>query len=273
MAQDVDLYSQVQVPLLTSGKLIELLERVQAGDQVAKHQIMLANIGLVRKSAIYHVRHTAPVGTDVRDLFQEGLVGLNRAIDKFDFRKGYAFSTYAVTWITQAITSYIHSNSALITPPECEHGARLVAQIRADFQARNGRQPTSEEICQIGRITPAAFARYSALPVTVSTHRPLIAQDGTETTIEDTVLAARINADQTEALDAVLDLCMAIEDLHLTPIERQVMEMRFGFGDYMPHSIAQIAKVVNRRGRDVEVLLNQIVTRLRNHERLAVHPN
>jgi RNA polymerase nonessential primary-like sigma factor len=198
------------------------------------------------------------------DLFQEGLLGLDRAIDKFDYRKGYTFATYAANWINQAIVSFIHKNSATVTTRERSHGARLVSQIREDFQLRFGRQPTPEEICRIGRITPSAFERYSSQPIVVTAYEPSI---GNDVPLEELHIESWSD---TSEIDAVLDLCMAIEDLNLTPIERQVMEMKFGFGEYMPNSISDISRAVHRSTRQVENILKQIVDRLRSHDLIAI---
>jgi len=276
MTFNADLCGEISAPLLSREQLVVLVEKAQNGDDLAKQQVLLANVGLVRKLANKYLRQSASVGTDIRDLFQEGIIGLNRAIEKFDCTSGYAFSTYAMSWIDQSISKFVHTNSANINSTECRHGSRLVAQIRADFESRHNRQPTKEEICQIGHITPMALERYSAAPVIISSYDQMSTAgqdngDDRAVTLTDTLVGQSLNDDPTAGMDAVLDLCMALDDLNLSDLERQVIEMRFGFGEYVPHSFSAIAKAVRRRPRDIEMLVSQVVRRLRNHDRLSAY--
>ena len=268
MQASVDLYGDVKMPLLAPEVLKELIERAREGDETAKQQVVLSNIGLARKAALRYHRESASYGVDIRDLFQEGLIGLNRAVELFDCDRGYTFSTYAHNWIQQAIIGYLRKNSMILNTQECTHGTRLVAQIRAEFNAKHGRQPTPQEICQIGKITPSALERYSSPEVKVSSYHQMTArnkQTGKE--VESELLDMLLDPADDEfssRMDMVLDLCMAIDDLKLTEIETQVMEMRFGFGEYSPMSVQAIAKEIDRRPRDVNSILTQIVSRLRS---------
>ncbi len=268
MQASVDLYGDVKMPLLAPEVLKELIERARSGDETAKQQVVLSNIGLARKAALRYHRESASYGVDIRDLFQEGLIGLNRAVELFDCDRGYTFSTYAHNWIQQAIIGYLRKNSMILNTQECTHGTRLVAQIRSEFYAKNGRQPTSEEICQIGKITPSALERYSSPEIKVSSyHQMTVRNKQTGKEVESELLDTLLDPsddESTSRMDMVLDLCMAIDDLKLTEIETQVMEMRFGFGEYSPTSVQAIAKTIDRRPRDVDAILKQIVSRLRS---------
>jgi len=273
MAASVDLYGDVKMPLLAPEVLRELIERARDGDEAAKQQVILSNIGLARKAALRYHRESASYGVDIRDLFQEGLIGLNRAVELFDCDRGYTFSTYAYNWIQQAIIGYLRKNSMTLNTQECTHGTRLVSQIRVDFYAKNGRQPTSDEICQIGKISPAALARYASPEVRVSSYHQMTSrnqQSGKEIESELLdVLLDPVEDNVAHQMDTVLDLCMAIADLRLSEIETQVMEMRFGFGEYSPTSVQEIARTIDRRPREINAILKQIVSRLKVSVRLV----
>ncbi|MGQ9734983.1 MAG: sigma-70 family RNA polymerase sigma factor, partial [Candidatus Bipolaricaulia bacterium] len=132
-----------KVPLLTPEEEIELAKRIQRGDEKAKEKMALANLKLVVSIA----KRYAGLGLPLLDLIQEGNIGLMRAVERFDWTKGYKFSTYATWWIRQAIVRALATQARLIRLPE--NILELIQQINRveeEYLAEQGRPPTSEEL-------------------------------------------------------------------------------------------------------------------------------
>ena len=132
-------------PLLTAAEEVELAKRIERGDRQAKDRMINSNLRLVVSIAKRYRGHGLPLG----DLIQEGIVGLNRAAEKFDWRRGFKFSTYATWWIRQACQRAISNQSRTIRVPAHVHERRAkLARIGRRLEAETGRKPTSEELAE-----------------------------------------------------------------------------------------------------------------------------
>ncbi len=265
--ESVDLYGDPKEPLLAPDVLRDLIRKARAGDEMAKQRVILANVGLARKAAFKYWREASNPNLDVRDLFQEALIGINRAVELFDPDRGYTFSTYAHNWIQQAVIGFLRKNSGTLTTQECAHGTRLVEAIKSEFEARHGREPTPSEICEIGRFSMASLERYLSPEVYVTSyHQMTVRATSTGEEVENEIIdiLAPVQPDLVEDVNQHIDLRRAIADLGMNEIEREIMEMRFGFGDYAPTSIAAIARELGKRQAEINEILGQVLDRLRD---------
>ena len=129
--------------LLTAAEEVALAKRIERGDRDAKERMINSNLRLVVSIATRYQGHGVPLG----DLIQEGAIGLNRAVEKFDWRRGFKFSTYATWWIRQACQRAISNQSQTIRIPSHVHERRLkLARLAREFELQHGREPTPEEL-------------------------------------------------------------------------------------------------------------------------------
>src|SRR6266513_2123720 len=138
-------------PLLTREQEVELAQRIERGDLAAKEQLVNSNLRLVISNARKFQGHDMPL----LDLIQEGILGLIRAAEKFDWRKGYKFSTYATFWIRQALQRALDNRSRTIRiPVHLGQRERRIGRVQRELAARLGRDPTDEEVARAADLTP-----------------------------------------------------------------------------------------------------------------------
>ena len=185
-------------PLLTKAQEVDLAKRIERGDLEAKSQLVNSNLRLVISNARKYQGHELPL----LDLIQEGILGLIRAAEKFDWRKGYKFSTYATFWIRQAIQRALDNRARTIRiPVHLGQRERKIARAHRELAARLGRDPTDEELAQAAELTPEELAEARAASrVVTSLDRPVGES-------EDTPFGALLASDERgpeEEVDIVL---------------------------------------------------------------------
>jgi len=246
--------------LLTAAEEVELAKRVEAGDQEAKRLFAVANLRLVVNIAKkYQGRGFALV-----DLIQDGNLGLIRAIEKFDWRRGFRFSTYATWWIRQAVTRALAERGRTIRVPILL-GQKL-SKVRAANELllqRLGRDPSDEELAAELDLTPDQLDdlfRSTAAPVSLETP---VGEDGTDVLgdlLSDEAAVAPEAAALVEALRS--ETSAALEKV-LTSRERLVLDLRFGIEGARAcalESIGRRLKLTRERVRQIE---NQALRKLR----------
>jgi RNA polymerase primary sigma factor len=211
--------------LLTAAEEVELAKRVERGDRQAKERMINSNLRLVVSIAKRYRGHGVPFG----DLIQEGAIGLNRAVEKFDWRRGFKFSTYATWWIRQACQRAISNSSRTIRVPAHVHERRMkIARLGREFEAEHGREPTVDELARLtGYELQHVEEALGAVEASVSLNQAVGADGDAE--LGD-LFADPDAADPVEEAGGVLrhDAVRAALDA-LPELERRIVELRFGF--------------------------------------------
>lgn len=252
-----------KVPLLSGEEEISLAKRMQEGDEEAKQQLSEANLRLVVSIAKRYVGR----GMLLLDLIQEGNLGLMKAVEKFDYTKGFKFSTYATWWIRQAITRAIADQARTIRIPVhmVETINRQIRVSRSLLQEL-GREPTPEEIAKEMGITPEKVMEIQKIaqdPVSLET--PI----GEE---EDSHLVDFIEDDKTVAPSDVAAYTMLREQLitvlhKLTPREEMVLRLRYGIDDGKPRTLEEVGKEFNVTRERIRQIEAKALRKLRNPSR------
>ena len=225
-------------PLLSASEEVSLAKRIADGESRAKETMINSNLRLVVSIARKYPRDRF----SLLDLIQEGILGLMRATEKFDWRRGLKFSTYASWWIKQAIDRALQNKALTIRIPVHVHGReRAVRQVRMQLAKELDRSPSNEEIATAARLSTRQVRAVIELPSTVtSLDKPLQAQD--ETTLGDLLPSdAAEPAEEADASDRCEILRRALAEL--PEDEQEVVKLRYGInGDPTPLTISAIVK-------------------------------
>jgi RNA polymerase primary sigma factor len=236
--------------LLTAAEEVELSKRVERGDKAAKDRMINSNLRLVVSIAKRYQGHGLPLG----DLIQEGIIGLNRAVEKFDWRRGFKFSTYATWWIRQACQRAISNQARTIRVPAHVHERRLkLARVSRQFAAETGREATREELAEAaGYELQHVDEALGAVEASVSLNQE-VGTDG-DGELGD-LFADHASPDPVEEAGETLRRRAVRDALRTLPeLERRVLELRFGFdGEQQPlEAIERELGISRQRVRKLE---------------------
>jgi RNA polymerase primary sigma factor len=223
-------------PLLTAEEEVELAKRIERGDLEAKERMINSNLRLVVSIAKRYQGHDL----SLLDLIQEGVLGLIRATEKFDWRRGFKFSTYATWWIRQAVQRGVQNRSRTIrVPVHVAELERKAARVERELTGTLGRHPTEEEVADAAKI-PLAKLRQAreALRTLASLDRPVGEDDGA--TLAELIAAP--GGDPAAEVAVSLE-SEALRDAlaSLPPEQRRCVELRFGLGGAEPASVERVA--------------------------------
>jgi len=224
-------------PLLTAAEEVALAKRVERGDSAAKERMINSNLRLVVSIAKRYQGRGLPLG----DLVQEGVIGLNRAVEKFDWRRGYKFSTYATWWIRQACQRAVSSQSATIRVPTHVHERQVkLTRARQRLEAQNGIVPSVEELAaETGLELRHVEEALGAVEASVSLNQAVGDDDGNE--LGD-LFADPAAEDPAEVASEELRRQAVRRALRGLPErERRLLELRFGF-DGEPATLEAIGR-------------------------------
>ncbi len=244
-------------PLLTKEEEIELAQAIERGDLEAKERLINSNLRLVVSNARRYMRQDL----NLLDLIQEGILGLIRASEKFDWRKGYKFSTYATFWIRQAIQRALESKERTIrVPNQVAQRERKVMRIERELATKLGRDPTTEEIAKEAELEPAQVEEIRDLTrVVTSLDRPVGDEDAAA--LGEFIPDERSGPSEEVAV-SLRDqtLRRAVEDL--PEDEQKVIRLRYGINGDEPTPLRETSRRLELKPSEVKELEERGLSRL-----------
>jgi RNA polymerase primary sigma factor len=241
-----------RVPMITHDREIELAQRIEMGDRDAMKQFILANLRLVVSIAKRYVGR----GLTLLDLIQEGNIGLIRAVQRYDWRRGHRFSTHATWWIRQAISRAVADKGRTIRLPVYVNTAlNRIRRERQRLLQELGREPTEQELADATGLDPLRMIELQSAPgAPVSLELPVgedeeqelgdVLADTESATPEDIATKQTLKDEVQRVLESVL-----------TPRERLVLQLRFGLGNGQAHPLEQVGRelgITRERVRQIE---------------------
>ncbi len=250
-------------PLLTAAEEVELAQRIERGDLEAKDKMVKANLRLVVAQARRYQGHGLPL----EDLVQEGMLGLIRAVEKFDWRRGFKFSTYGTLWIRQAIQRGLQNHGRTIRLPV--HVAQRQVKVRkveSELNTKLGREPTDEEIAAVAELSVEQVYEIRELSRNLSSLDQPITDDG------EASLGDLLPSDRPEPVEEVASSerdRQVAEVVGLLPEpERKVIELRFGLSGDEPRTPRQTGSELGITAAKASELESQALRRLADNSQL-----
>jgi len=255
-----------KTPLLTPEEEKELAKRIEKGDEAARKKLIQANLRLVVSIAKRHAYRSQRLG--ILDLIQEGNIGLSRAVDKFDYKKGFKFSTYATWWIRQAVTRALADYSRTIRIPV--HMVETITKYmhtKRELMQVLGREPLAEEIAAEMGMDVKKINYIQRISQEVISLEAPVGEKDEQLTLSDFIkdeqsLGPHELANQAFLKDQIKEILADLSER-----ERKILIMRFGLDDNIPHTLEEVGKefgVTRERIRQIEA---KALEKIRAHKK------
>ena len=253
-----------RVPLLTREDEVRLSKRIEAGDQLAREELAEANLRLVVSIA----KKYRGCGLPFLDLIQDGNLGLMKAIEKFDYTKGYKFSTYATWWIRQAILRAITNRSPTIrVPTHINELIRKIYQVERNYLKENGELPSPAKLAKELETTVENIIKAKKTAQSMTSLDMPIGYDDDGSVLGDFVEDGSVESPERETFEHLLveELERALNE-RLTDRERRILELRYGLNDYQPKTLDEVGVVFGISRERVRQIQKEALAKLQDFD-------
>jgi len=255
-----------KTPLLVFKEEKELAKKIEKGDEAARKKLILSNLRLVVSLAKRYVNRTPHLG--ILDLIQEGNIGLSRAVEKFDYRRGFKFSTYATWWIRQAVSRALADYSRTIRIPV--HMVEILtkySQTKRRLMQELGREPLAEEIAGEMGVNVEKIRYLQKISQEVISLEAPIGDDSDDSTLSDFIKDEQSLSPDQLANQALLKDQIREILVDLSEREQKILSMRFGLEDNIFHTLEEVGRVFGVTRERIRQIEAKALEKIRKHKK------